>query len=83
MGVPGAAVPLTALTEEQRRQARERFNVLRPCLMKGRRCPMRRARRAYPSAPPHAGCTTTGSPAWLAWHVRAAMIAASGASPLS
>jgi putative transposase len=32
VGAPGAAVPLTALTEEQRRQAQDRFAVLRPYL---------------------------------------------------
>lgn len=35
MATPGAAGPLTALTEEQRRQAQERFDVLRPCLEEG------------------------------------------------
>jgi len=32
VGAPGSAEPLTALTEEQRRRAQERFAVLRPCV---------------------------------------------------
>ncbi len=35
MGAPGSATALTALTEEQRRQAQERFAVLRPYLEEG------------------------------------------------
>jgi len=35
MDARGAAAPVTALTEEQRRRAQERFSVLRPCLEEG------------------------------------------------